>query len=441
LTVSLLSEIISKMEGNKNILKAINLSPEERDILKKYHLSISDKKIADRIKAIILIDRGYTKKEIERILLIDRKTIRRYVKKYKKAGIDGLLKNNYSGYSGKLTEEQKEQLKNDLRENLFSTAKEVCIHVKKKFNISYKVESMVKLLNRLGFRYKKTKHVPGKADAKKQEEAGFLQNAIQNYMSAIRLLAQSGWSETQLENLQSKIMKLAEIFEKQKQIQPDVQTTIQTQIGEVASQPVVDKKAEALKAYEAKKKQEEDIQNQAFEYLDMAKKYEKDKKYDKAVLNYQKAIELLNSLGWIQQTQNIQLIVNKLKKERESYVSIQVQQEQVPPSIDEKLLAETSISHSEMDIRKQKLIEFAEKKKFEEEIQNKAFKLIDTAKSLEIKKQYDEAIKNFEQSIDLLKSIGWDSYIQPIFKSINDIKEKKAREIYAEEIRKKREKE
>ena len=44
------------------------------------------------------------------------------------------------------------------------------MHVKNKFNKEYKVERRFKLLHRLGFSYKKPKHVPAKADIEKQKE-------------------------------------------------------------------------------------------------------------------------------------------------------------------------------------------------------------------------------------------------------------------------------
>ena len=72
-------------------------------------------------------------------------------------------------------------------------------------------------------------------------------------------------------------------------------------------------------------------------------------------------------------------------------------------------------------------------------IQNKAFKLIDNGKALERERKFDDAINNYEQSINLFKSIGWDSYIQPIINSISDINEKKEREIQAEQVKRKRE--
>ena len=150
--------------------KGIKLSENEKQELIRLHSSIKEGKIRDRIKAIILLNDGYSKAEVERILLITKRTILKIQNKYLKKGIEALLVDNNIGYEGKLTVEEKEELKKDLREKIFSTAKEVCEHVRNKFKKEYKSESMVQLLHRLGFSYKKTKQVPAKADKEKQKD-------------------------------------------------------------------------------------------------------------------------------------------------------------------------------------------------------------------------------------------------------------------------------
>ena len=52
--------------------------------------------------------------------------------------------------------------------------------------------------------------------AKKLESDGFFEDAIQQYISAINLLNQSGWSETQLENLRLKIKDLSDTLKRNK---------------------------------------------------------------------------------------------------------------------------------------------------------------------------------------------------------------------------------
>jgi len=166
--------------------------------------------------------------------------------------------------------------------------------------------------------------------AQKLEVDGYLEDAIKQYMSAIKLLVQSGWTETQLENLKSKIANLAGNLERQKIIQ--TQKEIKSQQLETEPQVVgafgkkkIASKAEELKRYKEAKQREEQIQTDAFTFIDNAKFFEKDNKYDKAIENYEKASELLNSIGWQAQTQNIALIVQKLRKDKKSFELIKTQ--------------------------------------------------------------------------------------------------------------------
>ena len=287
--------------------------------------------------------------------------------------------------------------------------------------------------------------------AKELELKGAFKEAIQQYMAAIKLLVKSGWTEIQLENLKLKVMSLAQNLDRQKLVQEKKDIAYSQQQSHVSedipSEPLTsyakieaEQKSQALKEYENKRKQIEDMQERAFGYIDEAKIDERDKNFDGAIKNYQQATELLNSLGWVDQTQNIKLIIEKLEKDREIYIKIQAQKaiaETVP--LEEKVKAESQAAGSKEKLRRQKLIEFEEKRKYEDEIQTKAFNLIDFAKRLEREKKYEEAIKNFENAIGFLKKISWDSYIQPILNFINDIKEKQQREILAYQVRKKRE--
>lgn len=144
-------------------------SDEEKELI-EIHRTIKDKRKAYRINAIILLNRGYSKSEVERLLLIDRKSIIKYEKDYRKGGVDKLLRDDFVHYCGKLTEKEKQLLQQDLREQLFPTAKAVREHIRKKFRKEYTIDGTVKLLHSIGFSYKKTKMIPAKADREKQEQ-------------------------------------------------------------------------------------------------------------------------------------------------------------------------------------------------------------------------------------------------------------------------------
>ncbi len=285
--------------------------------------------------------------------------------------------------------------------------------------------------------------------AKRLETSRQYEVAIQEYMSAISLLAQAGWSESQLEGVKSKITSLAQNLERQKMLQQQASST--ESAGDSYAQPELqapempvgafkDQKVDARKAYEIKRRQEADIQNQAFSCIDNAKMFEKEKKFDEAIENYQQAMQLLNSLGWVQQTENLQAVVEKLRRDKNAFESARQRQIQ-QTAIEETSAPSVSEALPEAESRKLKLLEFEDKKKREEQIQSQAFTLIDNGKRLEREKNYEAAINEFEQAIALFKSIEWDAYIQPIIVFIKEIKEKQQKESYAEQLKRKREEE
>jgi transposase len=132
------------------------------------HRCMKEKRAADKIKAIVLLKRGYTQEQTAEILLIDERTIARYKLAYDKNGIEELLAVNFVGRTFRLTEEQILVLQEELENRIYNTAAEVCKFVNSKFGITYKTESMVQFLKKIGYTYKKIKASPGKHDPAKQ---------------------------------------------------------------------------------------------------------------------------------------------------------------------------------------------------------------------------------------------------------------------------------
>lgn len=144
------------------------LSRIERETLIEGHRAERDKKRADRIKTVLYRDEGKTYEKIARLLFLDDSTIRRYEKEYEDGGIDALLDDHYAGGVGSLSALQETELKAHLCDTLYHRAKDVCAHIEKEYDVSYTPEGMARLLHRLGFSYKKTKQVPGKANSAAQ---------------------------------------------------------------------------------------------------------------------------------------------------------------------------------------------------------------------------------------------------------------------------------
>jgi transposase len=145
------------------------LTDKQIAALRALHKTQRDRRFADRIKAIISLGSGWSVAEIAQILLIDEATVRHWYDTYKSGGTETLLTLHYEGKAPSLTAKQQKELVKHLDENTYLTSVAIRQYVKKKYGVVYSPTGMKELLHRLGFSYKKPKHVPGKLDPVKQE--------------------------------------------------------------------------------------------------------------------------------------------------------------------------------------------------------------------------------------------------------------------------------
>lgn len=143
------------------------LSDSKRSELRKEHRKTRDGKIRDRIKALLLLDKGYSYAETAQILLLDEGTIRRHEKDYFDSH---KLAPENGGSVSHLSEAQRQELLSHLSDKVYLHVKDICAYVKSTYEIEYTTSGMTKWLKANGFRYKKPHGVPAKADAQKQAE-------------------------------------------------------------------------------------------------------------------------------------------------------------------------------------------------------------------------------------------------------------------------------
>jgi len=141
------------------------LTSNEREQLIVSHKKERDKRVCDRIKAVLLYDKGYSYIKIAEILLLDDETARRHIQDY--FSKNKLAPEN-GGSQSQLSKEQTVELSVHLEANLYLYVKDICAYVRKTFNKSYSISGMTKWLHQNKFRYKKPHQVPAKADAEKQ---------------------------------------------------------------------------------------------------------------------------------------------------------------------------------------------------------------------------------------------------------------------------------
>lgn len=139
----------------------ILLDPSEKIALKKQHKTERDKRICDRIKAIIMLDDGWDLQTISKVLLIHEETVRTHLEEYLESK---KLKPENKGSKSDLNEENTHALIAHLEEHTYHKVADICAFVLKTFKVFYTVSGMTDWLHRHKFSYKGPKKVPVKAD-------------------------------------------------------------------------------------------------------------------------------------------------------------------------------------------------------------------------------------------------------------------------------------
>ena len=155
------------------------LKEEEREALEVQHRACRDKRIADRIKAVLLHDSGWTDTMIAEALRISRPSVSNHINAYFSSK---KLKPESGGSTPKLSRDQEEELDAYLTKHTHLFVKDIVAHVETTYGIKYSVSGMTDWLKRQGFSHHKPAPRPGKVDPKAQEEFIELYNKTLNQL-------------------------------------------------------------------------------------------------------------------------------------------------------------------------------------------------------------------------------------------------------------------
>src|SRR5919109_1103836 len=125
--------------------KLFTLSRTQREDMWRRFKQTHDRRIAERLHAILLLDSGQNAVAVSRILHVHPKTLKRWVKAFASGGEDALLTFNYVGGDGWMTDQQQQQFTTWLSADVRSTA-EAIAWVEQHFELDYCDGGMRKLL-------------------------------------------------------------------------------------------------------------------------------------------------------------------------------------------------------------------------------------------------------------------------------------------------------
>lgn len=142
---------------------------QRRKIEKRRKEKARGQRIWQRLSALLWLDDGRTPEEVANLLGVARKTVARWVKIYRKHGLDELCTLHHKGDPGELDAEEIARLKAEIEKGRFRTAREACSWIKENFGKVYSISGVKRLLHRIGCSYHKTTGFLFKANRDKQK--------------------------------------------------------------------------------------------------------------------------------------------------------------------------------------------------------------------------------------------------------------------------------
>ena len=147
------------------------LSAEDRhQLIALARDGLAASRVTRRANALVLLDDGWSCRDVARALLVDDDTIRGWRKLFEPRGIEGLTSFDMGGSAGLLSAAQEDELKAWVGATLPRTTRQVGAWIELEFGVVYESRSgLIALMHRLGLAYHTPTVIPRKLDEEKQK--------------------------------------------------------------------------------------------------------------------------------------------------------------------------------------------------------------------------------------------------------------------------------
>jgi transposase len=148
----------------------ITLTLEEQIGLKKLHKSLTEKRKADRVKMILLLDKGFSQKEVAELLILDEDTVTKWKNNFlNRTDISSWIEDSFTFFLGKLSYHQLSRIRTYCEIFKVQCKQEILDFIRLTMFIEYSLSGVQKLLIRIGLSHQQMHRLPGKVDVNKQE--------------------------------------------------------------------------------------------------------------------------------------------------------------------------------------------------------------------------------------------------------------------------------
>src|SRR5215217_2266643 len=151
-------------------MKTIQLIPQQRKEISERRRHAPDRRIYQRLSAVLWVEDGRTREEIAELLGVSTRQVGQWLRIFRNMGLDQLCTLHYQGDPGRLQPAQVERLKQEIATGAFHNAEQVRTWVLDTLGVAYSISGIKDLLRRIGASYHKVSGFFWKADVEEQKK-------------------------------------------------------------------------------------------------------------------------------------------------------------------------------------------------------------------------------------------------------------------------------
>src|SRR3978361_683629 len=151
-------------------MKTIQLTPQQRNDISERRRHAQDRRIFQRLSAVLWSDDGRTREEIAELVGVSTRQVGQWLRIFRNKGLEELCTLHYQGDPGRLRPAQVERLKQEIATGVFHNAEQVRTWVQETLGVAYSISGIKDLLRRIGASYHKVSGSFWKADVEEQKK-------------------------------------------------------------------------------------------------------------------------------------------------------------------------------------------------------------------------------------------------------------------------------
>jgi transposase len=151
-------------------MKTIQLTPRQRRDISERRRQAPDRRIFQRLSAVLWSDDGRSREEIARLVGVSTRQVGQWFRIFRNKGLDELCTLHYQGDPGRLGPAQVKRIRQEIETGVFHNADQIRTWIESTFGVTYSASGVKDLLRRIGASFHKVSGFFWKADVQEQKK-------------------------------------------------------------------------------------------------------------------------------------------------------------------------------------------------------------------------------------------------------------------------------